>query len=175
MYIQISLPFAPFSINKMFLRNRKYTVAARKYRFTVLKALQEKANAAKLKQIREAFNPLIHSFSITLISHYPTVTFFNKKGTISARTMDLTNTEKLLVDCFFSQKYTSKKWLLDRKGTEKSLYSPFKLLQNAGHDDRYVSDLKSLKRPTNASNPYQEVRVDIVPLRFLADFIHLLT
>lgn len=168
MYIEIVLNIKPFSINKAFLRNRTYTKAARTFRFQVLSALQASPNASKLKLIREAFIPDKHSFSVSLTSFYPLATFFNKKGTISAKTMDLTNTEKLLIDCLFSQKYTSDKWLQSRKGFERELYSPFSALQNVGYDDVYITDLKSLKRANKeASEPFQLVRIDIIPLNSL--------
>lgn len=168
MYIEIVLNIKPFSINNAFLRNRKYSKGARTYRFNVLKALQEKSNAAKLKQVRDAFDPLKHSFQVELTSYYPESTFFNKKGSVSAKTMDLTNTEKLLVDCLFSQKYTDPKWLQSRKGFERGLYLPFSELQNVGHDDRYITDLKSLKRASEAPEPYQKIRILILPLASLS-------
>ena len=164
MYIEIRLPIKPFSINQAYLRNRKYSKAARLFRFEVLKELQTPVNKAKLESISKAFLPEKHSFSVTLTSYYPESTFFNKRGTISARTMDLTNTEKLLIDCFFSPKYDTPKWLNSRKGFERQLYSPFKALYNITHDDVFITDLRSLKVPSRDSDePFQVVRVDIIP------------
>ena len=167
MYIEIRLPIKPFSINKAFLRNRKYSKAARQFRFDVLKELQTPSNKAKLDSISKAFDPKKHSFAVILTSYYPESTFFNQRGTVSARTLDLTNTEKLLVDCFFSPKYDTPKWLKERKGFERALYSPFKSLTNLKHDDVFITDLRSLKVPfcpsPEQSTPYQVVRISIIP------------
>ena len=165
MQIKLNINVPPFSINKAFLRNRKYSKPARLYRFNVLEALQEPLNKSAMAYIASHFDKLHHTFSVTYITYYPIKTFLTKAGYLSHRTMDLTNTEKMLQDLVFDIKYNNGKFLSSRTGFEVPLYASLKSISNVGIDDTFISDLRSLKRPTSLKRAYQEVLISIVPLK----------
>lgn len=145
MQITITLPnIKPFSINNTYTRNVKYkSNAFNKWRKTVLEALNCPSNLSQCQSLADTFNPALHSFYVTITVFYPTEKFFvqgskgkSPKGAISSRTMDLTNTEKVLIDLIFNKTISI--------------------------DDRYISDLKSEKRPSEGFKTL--VRISLVPL-----------
>ena len=127
--------------------------------------LQSPENLFKTKQLHDAFNRQLHVFSVTLITYYPLSKFLTKKGYVSALTMDISNTEKQTIDCFFITKYSDPKFLSKRVGWEKALYGSLSEIHNISHDDTYMTDMRSLKRPTSLKKAYQEVLISIVPLK----------
>jgi Holliday junction resolvase RusA-like endonuclease len=137
----------PFSVNGAYWKNRKHNKACKAWKVTVLEALNSPSNASQLKSLVQVFDPALHAFYATITVYYPTKKFFiqgknskNPQGSISSKTMDLTNTEKLLIDLIFNH-----------------------TLQI---DDRYITDLKSEKRPSNEGHS-TEVHLSLVPLSSL--------
>ena len=164
MRIKLTINVPPFSINKAFLRNRSYSKPARLWRHKVITSLQEPLNKSAMAHIASIFDKSLHTLSVTYISYYPRKVFTTKEGHLSHRTMDLTNTEKLLQDIICDKKYSSGKFLRTRKGWERSLYAPLSSISNLDIDDTFISDLKSEKRPTESLTAHQEVHISIVPL-----------
>lgn len=171
MNIKLILPdIKPFSVNNAYYRNRKHNAQARKWRATVLKSLLP--YKADFERLRAAFDPSKHSLFVSITVYYPSKKFFVQskptKGQLSAKTMDLTNTEKLLIDLIFHPKFSSNTWLKERKGQEIRLYESLSELCNLAIDDRFISDLKSEKRPNNDETYRTEVRISLVPLSSLS-------
>jgi hypothetical protein len=169
MNINLILPnIKPFSSNNAYYKNRKHNAQARKWRATVLKALLP--FKGDFERMRDAFNPSLHSLFVSITVYYPSKKFFVQskpnKGNLSAQTMDLTNTEKLLIDLIFHPKFSSNTWLRERRGDEIGLYKGFTELTNLAIDDRFISDLKSEKRPSEEGYS-TEVRISLIPLSTL--------
>jgi len=137
----------PFSINGAFWKNRKHNKACKEWKVTVLEALNSPLNASQVKSLSQVFDCSLHALYATITVFYPTKTFFiqgkkgkNPQGSISSKTMDLTNTEKLLVDLVFNH--------------------------TLNIDDRYITDLKSEKRPSKESYK-TEIVISLIPLSTL--------
>jgi len=137
----------PFSVNSAYWKNRKHNKACKEWKVTVLEALNSLHNASQMKSLVQVFDCSLHALYATITVFYPTKIFFiqgdqgkNPKGSISSKTMDLTNTEKLLVDLVFNH--------------------------TLNIDDRYISDLKSEKRPSKEG--YRtEIVISLIPLSTL--------
>lgn len=76
-------------------------------------------------------------FAVHMRTVYPLDTFYNNQGVVSARTMDLSNVEKPLLDRVF--------------------------LQRLKVDDRFVTELHSTKAPGDAL--YMEIKIQLLPER----------
>jgi hypothetical protein len=113
MVININLPIKPFSINAAYYktRNRK-TVDACDWETAVDEMLHQATGLKALTAYK--------LFSVRYVFIYPEYIFWNKSKLVSAKTFDLTNTEKMLQDRLFAA---------------------------LGTDDRYVVDMHSSKRP----------------------------
>jgi hypothetical protein len=90
---------------------------------------------ANLKQLREAFDPQLHCYAIDLTFYYEHADFYTKKGQVSSKTQDLSNCEKILIDCICLPKFFTE-------------YPPYGI-ENLNVDDRFVVDLVSRKRPAD--------------------------
>jgi adenine-specific DNA methylase len=99
-------------------------------------------NKKALEELRSHFDPEKHCYSISLTAYYPPKIFRTKKGTISAKTHDITNWEKSIVDCLFLKKH-------HENGV------PFGA-NNLNTDDKYIVDMVSKKRPST-DNTYSIV------------------
>lgn len=95
-----------FSINSAYYRDRAVkTRDCRMWEEHVLHLMAASGPQQAIKDIKSAYNPEEHAFSIRLCHVYPKDFFFNAKGRISSRTFDLSNTEKLLIDLLFDEKH----------------------------------------------------------------------
>lgn len=139
----------PFSVNAAYVRTlngvRKSDGASQfcSQIFNILSRLDE---AAQLAGLREAFNEALHSYEIEMVAYYPRPVFFTKKGTISSKTIDLSNAEKLIIDCLFLPKFHEQSF------PNGSL--------NLNMDDRNLTSLISKKLP--ADRLVIEVKISIV-------------
>jgi hypothetical protein len=142
----IWLPVAPFSINSYYGRDRRHkTPAAREWEQQVFHALSAKYPQQVLKELREAYLPEKHSWSIRLIAFYPN--FFTKSGNISNKTHDITNWEKPLVDLLFSPRYHD---------------APYPYgAPNLNCDDRFLVSLYSRKRPYRGEDQRAWIKIQI--------------
>lgn len=97
---KFSLPIKPFSVNAM------------TYRDTRFKTAEFKSWANEVRNLLEEHKPLLDmamdfkdasqaDFEVQITVLYPQHIFFNKLGQISAKTMDVSNIEKPLIDIIF--------------------------------------------------------------------------
>lgn len=121
MRTEISLPMKAFSINAFYSRDvRHITKEGRAWCQELYFRLDEQRE--KLQPIIDAFNVAGGQFWVTVVVRYPATIFYNKQGQVSARTFDLSNTEKSLLDVLFTKVM--------------------------GIDDRFITKLVSCKTPS---------------------------
>lgn len=153
----ILIPTAPLSINKYKCRDQRYlTSAAHTYIGTVLHLISEEKNVKKLKELRDYFDPDKHAYKLNLTFYYPRDIFYTQKGLISAKSHDLSNIEKVLIDILFLPKHFGS--------------NPPHKAQNLNIDDKYIVDLNSSKRASE--DHLIEVEFEIIDLNSL-DTSHL--
>jgi len=134
--ISFSLPVKPISINNAYYRNRQYTQKTRLYREQFLLLLQSQEVQSKFNLIKEAFNPLEHGLEVEYTFFHPYDILYKKSdGSVSSRSFDLTNIEKLPQDFLFNSKYLSR----EVGDTE---------ISNLGIDDKYILSMHSSKKPS---------------------------
>jgi hypothetical protein len=128
-----NLNIRSFSINAMYGPKKFKTPAARDWEMTVMHQLNSEENLTKFSRLREAFNPDIHGYSVSITVYYPESKFYTKGGDISAHTHDVSNYEKPLVDLLFLPKYFDQQ-------------SPYGC-RNLNVDDKYIIRMFSRKAP----------------------------
>lgn len=92
-----------------------------------------------LVKMGQAFEPLEHYFSVTIIHHLPNL--YTKAGTINQKSTDCSNIEKTTIDAIFGKKYNE--------------YMP-----NINIDDSQICELHSFKKFTEAE-PLIEIHVSL--------------
>lgn len=102
-----------------------------------------------LQELKEEFDPTKHCIKVEITCYYPHEIFFTKKGTISAKTFDLSNVEKPIVDVIFLEKYATN------------------TIKNLGIDDKFITDLNSKKRPSSEHSI--NIRIQLDDLESLED------
>jgi len=117
----------PQSINSMYYGNRAHgkTPAAQDWTRIVCHELSSPSIKAKLRELREFFDAEKHAYKLALTFHTPKM--FNKQGTISAQSQDLSNIEKGIVDILFLESY-------------------FSHVENLNTDDRFLIAMYSQKK-----------------------------
>ena len=129
---EFNLDIKPFSINAMYYGDgRTKTQAARDWSYQIFHRLSQEAIAKSLAELRSYFETDKHSYQVDFVVTYPKDKFYTKKGSISARTMDLSNWEKPLIDLIFLPKYFDKE--------------PPYGCKNLNIDDKYITKLSSSK------------------------------
>lgn len=99
------LPIEPFSVNKMYGRDRRHKTSAYKnWEMGVLNVLCRRSVQEKFLAFREAWLKQPGHIHVTLDFIFPPNVLYNKAGEISSRAEDLTNIEKPLVDLLFLPK-----------------------------------------------------------------------
>lgn len=106
-----------------------------------------------LQELKDEFDPTKHCIKVDITCYYPREVFFTKKGTISAKTFDLSNVEKPIVDVIFLEKYATQ------------------TIKNIGIDDKYITDLNSKKRPSIEHSI--NIRIQLDNLQSLEDILPL--
>lgn len=148
----ITLPIKAFSINKMSYRDKRYkTKEAQDWSHTVLHHLSQKENKKKLKELRDYFDPKKHAYKLDLTFYYPKEILHTKDGRISAKSHDISNVEKPLIDLLFLPKYFD----------EKPPYGA----ENLNVDDKYLVDMTSRKRAAETHGI--EIDIEIIDLKYL--------
>lgn len=143
----------PFSINATYFRGHHGVVktgGATDWTYQVFHQLDSENNQVALRELREFFNPKQHVYTLELCAVYPASEFITKAGEVSAKTQDITNWEKGLVDCFFLPKH------FDRP-------APYGV-KNLNIDDKYVVSCKSTKASSGSSERGLLVTITIEPL-----------
>lgn len=99
--IEFSLPMRAFSINKMNYRDVRFKTSEFKLWFT---ELCERLQAFKeLLDTGDDFKREGGVFEISITVKYPHHIFYTKNGTISAKTFDISNVEKPIIDAIFRE------------------------------------------------------------------------
>lgn len=102
MTVKFTLPIKPFSINQMFCRDMRYKSQAYQIWATeVLAYLREADEYKSLMELSMAHKEVGGTFYVSFIYNYPAYIFYNKQGQVSAKTIDLTNGGKPLLDLIF--------------------------------------------------------------------------
>lgn len=143
--MKISLPFKAFSVNKQFAANKKYGMLkdAKDFCYQVNWQLQKYKD--EFEEIRNNFDETLHGLEVEIIHYYKN--FFNSKGGVSNKVLDITNTEKLLMDLII----------------DKEHYGPAPYLSpNLKLNDRNVIKLTSSKRA--GGHDFVTVEINIVLL-----------
>lgn len=144
----------PVSINASYFPSQygfTKTSKANEWSYNIFYALSTVENNEKLKLLRESFDPEQNFYAISIVVFYPEKEFFTKKGLVSQRTIDVSNFEKAIIDCFFLPKFFE----------EPVPYG----CKNLNIDDKYLFELNS-KKDYHQSHEYKvEVTLEIKPLR----------
>lgn len=134
----------------MYARDMRFKTA--KYRDWQAHAFWELAKPepeAAMAALREAFDADKYAFHVTLTCYYPTKEFFNKqKGTISTRTIDVSNFEKNILDCMFGQEFHGS-------------MAPYGC-NNINANDKYIVQLISKKEAWENSTFAIKVEIELV-------------
>lgn len=100
MEFNFRLPIKAFSVNSYYYKNRAMkTKEAREYEQLVLAHLGESAKG--LLALADKWRISGGVFHIAICNNYPATIFYNRHGQISAKTFDVSNIEKPLLDLIF--------------------------------------------------------------------------
>jgi len=143
----------PFSINAAYCTQGQSRIKSKAYRdwqCEVFFQLNQEQVAETLKELREYFEPEKHHVHVELTAIYPKTKFFTRKGTVSAKTQDLSNWEKTIIDCVFLPKHHE---------TPVPYGAP-----NLNFDDKYVTRCVSQKVPSDEEEFAIEMEIEIKSL-----------
>jgi hypothetical protein len=133
------LALKPFSINSMYYKDHsKKTAAYREWETLAFYELAKPGPQQAFADLRAAFDAEKHVYRMRVVCRYPRSTFITLKGTISSKTFDITNTEKILIDLCFLPKF--------------HVQQPPYGAKNLNVDDKYLFSLNSAKRCSSANN-----------------------
>lgn len=136
----------------MSYRDKRYkTTEAHEWSCQVFHYLSQEENKQNLQDLRQYFDPKKHAYKIEIKCYYPPEILKTQDGRISAKSHDLSNVEKPLIDLIFLPKHFENK--------------PPYGAENLKIDDKYLVDLKSSKR---TSEDYKmEIILEIINLEDL--------
>lgn len=134
---EFTLPVKLISVNSTYYANKLHGMRpeAKEFQYKCFHALSMPEAAADLAALREAFDPKLHGYSVTITSLIPETSFYNKQKQLSSKMCDLSNVEKGIIDVLFLPKYYGPN-------------VPYQCL-NLNVDDKYLVDLRSSKRPSS--------------------------
>lgn len=143
----------PFSINAATYSDaRTKTREYYDWSSKIFHQLNTPENLDKMTQIRESFDENLHAFEVEITAVYPRSIFITKEGKLSARTIDVTNFEKLLVDLFFDKQFNTKP-------------APYGV-KNINVNDKNIISLISKKSFHDSEASLLQVSVTVVPRPF---------
>ncbi len=116
--IEIELPIKPFSVNAYRYRDQRFKTKEARAWEEQLKGLLEEY-AKQFNELKTDFDANGGTFHVWITATYPPHVFNNKSNNVSAKTIDITNFEKPLIDMIFKE--------------------------CIGVDDRYITQLLSTK------------------------------
>lgn len=140
----------PFSVNASYVRTfngvRKSSGAS-EYSAQIFNVISRESEAAKLQELQSKFDPKEHCYKLKITAYYPEAEYYTKKHELSSKTIDISNAEKLIVDCLFLPKFNEE---------------PFPYgARNLNCDDRYLVEMTS--RKLGANKRLIEVTIEIWP------------
>lgn len=127
---------------------RHKTAEAHDWSHTILHYLSQEEPKQALKELREYFNPKQHAYKLDLTFYYPNEILHTKDGRISAKSHDISNIEKPLIDLIFLPKYFDQ--------------TPPYGAENLKIDDKYIIEMTSRKKA--ATEHGIEVEMEIINL-----------
>ncbi len=152
MKIKFYLPIEPFSVNRMYYRDRRHkSQDYRDWELAVVQAMSSKHVQQELAKLRDKFDAGQHGFVVRFDAQYPKQVLFNKQGQISSRAEDLTNWEKPLLDLLF----------LPKTHVQPAPYG----CPNLNCDDKHVLRLVSSKSVSKDANHYIMVQIALISLK----------
>jgi hypothetical protein len=136
----ILLPFRAFSVNEQFCKDKKFGMRkdAKEFCYKVNWELQKYKDA--FDKLRSEYNPKKHGISVSFTHNYKD--FYTISGEISHKLLDLTNTEKLLMDLCIDKAHNGP--------------APYKS-PNLNLNDKSVIELISVKRPSTTDHVIIEI------------------
>lgn len=139
----------PISINNFYYANKLHGIReeAKDWQYRILTELASDANKQIVRGLKEKFNSNIHGYKVSITYAAPPETFYNKKGGVSSRQIDLSNCEKSLIDLLFIPKYNG-------------VYNA----ENFNIDDKWIMELSSKKTISTDEAYWTTVRVEIIDL-----------
>ncbi len=132
--IEFTLPIKPFSVNAYRCRDQRFKTAEAQDWETRIKYMLEDY-AKEFNEMQTDFETFGGEFHVCLTAYYPNHVYYNKAGAVSAKTIDLSNFEKPLIDMIFRE--------------------------SLGVDDRFITKLSS-KKQAGASDGI-DVRIVFLP------------
>lgn len=149
---EFSLHTKPFSINATYAGSRKFiTKACLEWRYDFINQInQQEYILDALESLRYHFDPLKHYYSVSLTQYYPREILFNKKGEFGSRSMDLSNTEKGIIDLLFLPQFYE---LPNPEG-----------FRNLNLDDKHIGEIHSAKRASDNGTYRLDVSIEIKDL-----------
>jgi len=148
--ITLELSIKPYSVNKYFYGNRAVKRReAVQWETCMIELLRPEEYQNAFKELKEQFNPKEHCLTVEIICYYPKEILITKKGNLSSKAFDISNTEKPIIDVIFLEKYATS------------------TINNVGIDDKYIVDMVSKKRPSNKHKI--KVNIQLKSLQYLED------
>lgn len=133
MIYEFEIPMKPFSINAYTYSDKRHkTAEARAWDAEFLSHLEEHKMLHDLAMDIKAGATV----GITIVCEWPVHVFYNKAGTVSAKTMDISNCEKIIID---------------------RLFKDFMAV-----DDRFITTMTSSKKP--GPRHMIKIRLELNPL-----------
>ena len=145
----INLHIQATSINSAYYNDKRlgYNAKTKKWIAEVCEQLRYPNNAAAMKSLRLYFDPKRHCFSV--IVDYGTPAFFNKEKTVSAKSMDVGNITKTLLDVVFTEPFYGNETLK---------------CENIRTDDKYITSLLTKKFPAEKHSIQITVLIQNLPV-----------
>lgn len=146
----LNLPLKTVSVNSTHFANKSHGLRpeAKEWLYAVFYNLSLPGAKEALADLRAAFDPAVHGYSVDIRVGAPKDVLYNKAGGLSSRMHDLSNIEKPLIDALFLPKFF---------GTNV----PYEC-ENLNVDDKYLVRLSSEK--VVASNFYLEITIGLIAL-----------
>lgn len=128
----INLDIHVVSINSMYYANKAhgYKPDVKEWIQQMCYMLSTPENKQIFEDLRNYFDPTKHCYTVYLDRTDPA--FYNKKGLVNSHCIDVTNSEKLILDLLFTPAF---------HGTESTKF------ENLNIDDKFVTTLISRKKP----------------------------
>ncbi len=147
-----SIPVKLVSINNFYYNERRHGLKpeAKEMQYKIFHTIMQPEIQAQFEALRAEFDPTKHVYAVEITQYVPKNVLVNKAGTISAKSIDISNSEKGLVDCLFLSKFYGDN-------------VPYQA-RNLNTDDRYLVDMRSVKRVSETDKFYVHVYLYLIDL-----------
>jgi hypothetical protein len=144
---------SPLSVNSTYVRGHNGVTKsseAREWTQLACHALSSAENVQKFQELRDFLDPKKHLVRVSVWAVYPESELMTKQGTVSAKTQDVSNFEKSIIDVCFLPKFF----------VEAPPYG----CPNLNFDDRVATELHSYKAKSSNGVRGLIVELEIAPL-----------